>query len=150
MLLCAHGQPVASNDTLNYGRYTFAYQGSPVTWTPTTGDYIIVVTTNAVGDADVGNDEMERRVSVVDWTDIVVDLEWTSGKEVETGGGNKDFKLTVSTDGSRTWSARNVTLQLDVSGTIDSATETQGGTDILGITQVSDIGTYGMAETFRQ
>ena len=140
---------IASNDTLNYGRYTFAYQGSPVTWTPTTGDYIIVVTTNAVGDADVGNDEMERRVSVVDWTDIVVDLEWTSGKEVETGGGNKDFKLTVSTDGSRTWSARNVTLQLDVSGTIDSATETQGGTDILGITQVSDIGTYGMAETFR-
>ena len=140
---------IAPNSTLNYGRYTFSYQGSPVTWTPTTGDYIIVITTHADGDTDIGNDEMERKVSVVDWTDIIVDLEWDSGKEVETGGGAKDFKLTVSTGGSTSWSARNVTLDLNVLGTVESATDTQQGNDILGTTQVSNLGTYKIAETFR-
>ena len=125
---------IASNETLNYGRYTFAYQGTTVTWTPTTGNYIIVIATHALGDVDIGNDEMERRVSVVDWTDIIVDLEWDSNKEVETGAGQKDFTLSVSTAGSTAWSARNITLQLDVTGTIDSAKDIQGNSDLLGTT----------------
>ena len=140
---------IASNETLNYGRYTFAYQGTTVTWTPTTGNYIIVIATHALGDVDIGNDEMERRVSVVDWTDIIVDLEWDSNKEVETGAGQKDFTLSVSTAGSTAWSARNITLQLDVTGTIDSAKDIQGNSDLLGTTTQNQIGTYGTAETFR-
>ena len=39
---------MAAGDTLNNGRYTFAYQGAPVTWTPITGDYVIVVTIDAL------------------------------------------------------------------------------------------------------
>ena len=140
---------IASNETLNYGRYTFAYQGTTVTWTPTTGNYIIVIAIHALGDVDIGNDEMERRVSVVDWTDIIVDLEWDSNKEVETGAGQKDFTLSVSTAGSTAWSARNITLQLDVTGTIDSAKDIQSNSDLLGTTTQNQIGTYGTAETFR-
>ena len=142
---------IPANGTLNNGRYTFAYQGSTVSWVPTTGDYKIVISTHAFGDTDVGNDEQEIDVSVVDWTDIVVDLSWdnTPVKEVETGGGTKNFKLSVSTDGSTSWSARNVTLQLEVVGVVDSAMEIQGGSDILGTTTHSEFGNYGMAETFR-
>ena len=47
------------------------------------------------------------------------------------------------------WSARNVTLQLEVVGVVDSAMEIQGGSDILGTTTHSEFGNYGMAETFR-
>ena len=38
------------------GRYTMSHQGSPATWIPGGGDYIIVVEANPVGDSDAGND----------------------------------------------------------------------------------------------
>ena len=66
---------------LNNGKYVFAYQGSTVVWAPATGDYQVVVSLNAVGDVDIANDEFVTMVSVVDWTDIIVDLSWDSGKE---------------------------------------------------------------------
>ena len=96
---------LAAGSPLDYGRYTFAYQGSPATWIPDVGDYIIVVETNAVGDSDAGNDYSENKVSVVDWTDIIVDLAWDSGKEVEGGAGDKAFTLNVETGGYSSWSA---------------------------------------------
>ena len=58
---------------------------APVVWTPITGDYVIVVSVDALDDADIGNDEYERFVSVTDWTDIIVDLSWASGNDVEQG-----------------------------------------------------------------
>jgi len=139
---------LAANDILNSGKYTFAYQGSAVTWAPTTGDYQIVVETDALDDADPGNDEDITYVSVVDWTDVIVDLSWDSGKEVESGSEGKAFTLKVSTGGSTSWSARSIVLQLDVQGTLSSAEDSTGG-DILGVNQVTDLGTSKMAETFR-
>ena len=139
---------LVSNSTLNYGRYTFAYQGSPITWTPITGDYVIVVSTDALDDADPGNDEYERFVSVTDWTDIIVDLSWDSGKDMESGSDPKAFTLTVETGGSTQWSARNITLELEVSGMVESATDDLGG-DIMGTTQLTDLGDYSMVEVFR-
>ena len=139
---------LAAGTALDYGKYTFAYQGSPVSWSPATGDYVIVVETNAIGDADAGNDYAENLVSVVDWTDVIVDLAWDSGKDVEGGAGDKAFTLTVETGGSSSWSARSITVDLSVQGTLSSATDNNGN-DIMGTTTVAEFGTYGMAETFR-
>ena len=139
---------LAGSELLDYGRYTMAYQGAPVTWVPETGDYLIVVEANAIGDTEPGNDENEIPVSVVDWTDIIVDLSWDTGKEIEGGAGDKAFTLKVTTGGSSEWSARNVTLELDIQGTLSSATSSTGD-DILGKTIVTDLGTSTMSEVFR-
>ena len=141
---------LAAGDNLDNGKYTMSYQGSPATWTPITGDYVVVVQVNAVGDSDPGNDEapQDHFVSVVDWTDIIVDLAWDSGKEVEGGSGDKAFTLTVGTGGSTSWSARNVTLEMVVTGTLDSATG-PSGENLMGTTQVNGFGTYVMTEVFR-
>ena len=139
---------LASGTPLDYGKYTYSYQGSPVSWTPVTGDYVIVVETNALGDSDAGNDYAENLVSVVDWTDIIVDLAWDSNKEVEGGAGDKAFTLTVETGGSSEWSARSITVELDVQGTLSSAVDNNGN-DIMGTTTVAEFGTYGSTEIFR-
>ena len=139
---------LAAGDALDYGKYTFAYQGSPISWTPATGDYVIVVETNALGDSDAGNDFAENLVSVVDWTDVIVDLAWDSGKEVEGGAGDKAFTLTVETGGSSSWSARTITVELEIMGTLSSAVDNNGN-NIMGTTTVAEFGTYGMTETFR-
>ena len=138
---------LAAGERLNNGKYTFAYQGSTVTWAPTTGNYQIVVETDALGDSDPGNDQDVTYVSVIDWTDVVVDLSWDSGKETEGGTDPKAFTLSVSTDGSVSWSARSVILELEVTGTLSEAQS--GGNDIMGTTQINDIGTQGDTEIFR-
>ena len=130
------------------GKYTLNYQGAAIEWLPTTGDYVVVVEASAEGDNDPGNDYQEILVSVTEWTDIVVDLAWDSGKEVEGGGGDKAFTLSVATDGSTSWTAREITLALTVSGTLSSATD-GAGSDILGTTTVSNVGTSAVIETFR-
>lgn len=134
---------------LDYGKYTMMYQGATVDWTPMTGDYIVVMTTSAVGDVDTGNDYSENLVSVVDWTDVIVDLSWDSGKEVEGGSGDKAFTLTVGTGGSTSWSARSITLELTVEGTIDSALG-PAGEDLVGANTFAEFGTQGDTEIFRE
>ena len=128
---------------LDNGKHTMTYQGSDITWTPTTGDYIVVVETNAVDDAEPSNDFAEHYISVVEWTDIIIDLEWTSGKDVESGAEQKHFTLTVETGGSTAWSARSIIVALDIEGTLESANPA------LGTSQVTDLGSNGTIETFR-
>ncbi len=130
------------------GKYTMTYLGSVVSWAPITGDYVVVVETNAFGDNAPGNDYSENLVSVVDWTDIIVDLAWDSGKEVEGGSGDKAFTLTVGTGGSSSWSARSIILDMTVTGALDSAVNS-GGVDILGTNLATDFGTGTTTETFR-
>jgi hypothetical protein len=132
------------------GKYTMTYQGSPAIWTPSTGDYVIAVEVTAVGDSDPGNNGAanDHFVSVVDWNDIIVDLAWDSGKEVEGGSGDKAFTLTVATGGSSSWSARSIILEMVVLGTLESAVDSSGA-DLMGTTQVSGFGVSGMTETFR-
>ena len=65
-------------------------QGTIVSWLPEVGDYQIKVDIDAKGANDVAdvepdNDMMLQYVSVVDWTDVIVDLRWFSGKDVEGG-----------------------------------------------------------------
>jgi len=139
-----------AGDNLDNGKYTMSYQGSPAVWTPITGDYVVVVKVTAVGDSDPGNNEApeDHLVSVVDWTDIIVDLAWDSGKEVEGGSMDKPFTLTVSTDGSSPWEARSITLEMAVTGTLTSASG-PGGEDLMGTSQLDGFGTETMTETFR-
>ncbi|MBT4067046.1 MAG: hypothetical protein HOE76_07505, partial [Euryarchaeota archaeon] len=47
------------------GKYTMTYQGATITWTPITGDYVVVVETSAEGDMEPGNDYSEIMVSVL-------------------------------------------------------------------------------------
>jgi hypothetical protein len=144
--------------SLNFGKYTMMYQGAPVTWTPATGDYEVVFEVNAIGDSDVGNDQIiGHYVSVVDWTDIVLDLSWDSGKEVEGGSGDKAFTLTVGSGGSSSWIAKSIVVQLVVEGTLTSAVDSSGntimGTTLLGTDNTTLGGGFGTwsesEETYR-
>ena len=137
-----------AGDALDYGKYVMTYQGSAVSWEPITGNYIVVVTTTALGDSDAGNDYSENLVSVVDWTDIIVDLSWSSGKDVEGGDGDKAFDLNVELGGSTAWQARNITLQLEVEGTLSSALG-PAGEDLIGTSQYSQFGVSSIVETYR-
>ncbi|MDP6870370.1 MAG: hypothetical protein QGI21_06340 [Candidatus Poseidoniaceae archaeon] len=139
---------LAPGDNLANGKYTPVYQGSPITWTPITGDYMVVITADAYGDNDPGNDYQEVMVSVTDWQDVVVDLAWDSGKETEGGPGSKAFTLTVSTDGSTDWEARSIVVSLEVTGTLSNATN-DAGEDLMGVTSVGGLGTLTMSETFQ-
>ena len=117
---------LAAGAVLDGGSYLMVVQGTIVSWLPEVGDYQIKVDIDAKGANDVAdvepdNDMMLQYVSVVDWTDVIVDLRWFSGKDVEGGSGAKDFTLTVSTTGSIAWEARNITLELELSGELASA-----------------------------
>ena len=139
---------LGAGEILDYGKYKMMYQGSPVTWTPATGDYEIVFEVNALGDSDVGNDQtINHFVSVIDWTDVVIDLAWDSNKEIEGGGGNKAFTLTVGTGGSSSWIAKSVVVQLVVEGELSGAVDSNGdsiiGTTLLGTDNESLNGGFG-------
>tara|TARA_B100001996_G_scaffold380334_2_gene367592 strand:+ start:5250 stop:8402 length:3153 start_codon:yes stop_codon:yes gene_type:complete len=149
---------LAAGDLLDNGKYAMTYQGAQITWTPAVGDYIVVVEAEALGDSDPANDYQEHLVSVTDWTDIILDLSWDSGKDVESGSTQKSFTLTATTGGSSDWSARNITVALDVQGTLsqtlndNSGSDCNGGSmDILGVTTLPGtcFGTEGSVETFR-
>ena len=117
---------LAPQAVLDGGAYLLVVQGSVVTWTPTVGTYQVKVELDVEGasgvvDAEPDNNEMVQFVAVVDWTDVIVDLEWFSGKNVEGGADDKDFTLTVTTAGSISWQARNVEIQLGVSGAVSDA-----------------------------
>ena len=141
-------QTLAPGDTLSNGKYRMNYQGSNVVWTPDTGDYMVVISVDALDDTGIENDEKEIIVKVTDWQDIVLDLSWDSGKEVESGSDQKAFTLEISTDGSTSWSARNVTVALQVTGLLDSATDSLNN-DILGTTTHTDFGNLSNVEVFR-
>mgnify|MGYP001585131573 CR=1 FL=1 len=117
---------LAAGAVLDGGAYLMVVQGTIVSWLPDVGDYQIKVDIDAEGaneapDVEPDNDMELQFVSVVDWTDVIVDLRWFSGKDVEGGSGAKDFSLTVSTTGSIPWEARDITLEMELSGELADA-----------------------------
>lgn len=148
-------QSLAAGAILGGGKTTLQYGGNDIQWTPMAGSYIIEVIVNALDDADPGNDVQQISVSVVDWIDIAVDLSWDNngGQDVMTGEGQKDFTLTVTSNGSATnsFNPRNVSVLLKVRGDLDSAQSTSGDnlTQNGGLTTII-AGTSGqLMETFR-
>jgi len=150
ILACPYAN-LSAGTILSGGKTTLQYGGADIEWIPAAGSYIIEVIVNAVDDVDPGNDVQQITVSVVDWVDISVDLAWdnNNGQDVITGSGQKDFTLTVVSNGSATggFNPRNVSILLKVGGDLTSAQDANG--DIYGTT-VLTAGTAGqMVETFR-
>ena len=87
---------LAAGDVLGGGKHTMSVSGSPISWTPLKGLYVIEMVVSANPDVDVGNDAQQVFVSVEDWYDIELELAWDSGNEVESGAGTKDWTLTVT------------------------------------------------------
>lgn len=122
-------QSLAAGAVLGGGKHTMSVAGSPITWTPVKGLYVIEMVVNANPDDDVGNDAKQVFVTVEDWYDIDVDLVWDSGMEMESGSGAKQWTLTVNASGSDTFEPRNVQVRLQTTGEVDSA-QTLDGTVI--------------------
>lgn len=122
-------QSLAAGAVLGGGKHTMSVAGSPITWTPTKGLYVIEMVVNANPDDDVGNDAKQVFVTVEDWYDIDVDLVWDSGMEMESGSGAKQWTLTVNASGSDTFEPRNLQVRLQTTGEVDSA-QTLDGTVI--------------------
>lgn len=122
-------QSLAAGAVLGGGKHTMSVAGSPITWTPTKGLYVIEMVVNANPDDDVGNDAKQVFVTVEDWYDIDLDLVWDSGMEMESGSGAKQWTLTVNASGSDTFEPRNVQVRLQTTGEVDSA-QTLDGTVI--------------------
>ncbi|MDA8680164.1 hypothetical protein N9M45_01060 [Euryarchaeota archaeon] len=122
-------QSLAAGAVLGGGKHTMSVAGSPITWTPTKGLYVIEMVVNANPDDDVGNDAKQVFVTVEDWYDIDLDLVWDSGMEMESGSGAKQWTLTVNASGSDTFEPRNLQVRLQTTGEVDSA-QTLDGTVI--------------------
>jgi hypothetical protein len=119
-------QSLAAGAVLGGGKHTMSVAGSPITWTPDKGLYVIEMVVNANPDDDVGNDAQQVFVSVEDWYDIDVNLAWNTGNEVESGSGTKEWTLTVNASGSDTFEPRNVQVRLQTTGEVDNAQTTDG------------------------
>ena len=124
-------QSLTASDVLGGGKYTLLYQGIPIVWTPTVGNYIIQVVVDTPNDADPGNDAQTIEVNVIDWYDLQVDLSWdVAGEETETGSGPKGWSLSVIATGSNTFTPREVTVQIKGFGDITEL-QSNDGTDLL-------------------
>lgn len=127
-------QSLAPNAMLDNGQHTMSVKTpngfEPITWTPIVGEYVVVISVDAEGDDDPGNDEEEIYVQVVNWQDVSIDISWKDGSRVATGDQSKDFSIAVSTDGSIPFTVRDVTFKLDVSGAVTTV-QADDGTDLL-------------------
>jgi hypothetical protein len=116
------------------------YDNSTLEWIPNAGTYFVVVTVSSNVLGDPGNNEQSISVTVRDYYDVSVDLTWTnSGVPVSggvEGGGDKDFRITVSLDsGIPGMTIRNatVTMSYDNVGTLDAGTFTVGQENIVNV-----------------
>ncbi len=122
---------LAAGDVLGGGKHTMSVNGAPITWTPAKGLYVVEMIVDASPDADVGNDAQQIFVSVEDWYDITVDLQWLDADgelagDTTAGDGTKQWSLTVTADGSDTFDPRNVTIRMETSGDVLAAQDVDG------------------------
>mgnify|MGYP006239827001 FL=1 len=122
---------LAAGDVLGGGKHTMSVNGAPITWTPAKGLYVVEMIVDASPDADVGNDAQQIFVSVEDWYDITVDLQWLDADgelagDTTAGDGTKEWSLTVTADGSDTFDPRNVTIRMETSGDVLAAQDVDG------------------------
>ena len=129
-------QSLAAGAVFKGGKTTLQYGGGDATWTPTAGIYVIQIETYSDQDVDPGNDVQQVYVEVVDYIDIVIDIEWDDGSVVATGEGSKAFTVSVTLNGSSDFITHNLTMELDISGNVAQATA-DDGTDLLAATAAS-------------
>ena len=127
---------LAAGAYLNGGSYSVRdSSGSAIAWAAPLGAYTISIELDVMsGDDDITNDEFTVDITVVNWYDIGIDLEWNPVAEQAEGSGPQDFTLTVSTDGSDNWSARGITVDLMITGAAVETAIDATGSDISGTT----------------
>ena len=145
--------PLSAGSYLGGGKLTLkdASTGEAIVWTPTQGQYVVEVSVSGPEDADISNNNQLVYVVVEDWFDVEVDLAWTSGSNPDvlnaaslTSG---EFTLTVTANGSDTFSPRSVRVRVIVTGDVTSAT--LDGTDVnsaLGV--IITVGSDATVRTF--
>ena len=114
-------QSLAAGAILKGGKTTIQYGGGDATWTPAAGIYVIQIETYSDQDVDPGNDVQQVYVEVVDYLDVEIDIEWDDGSVVATGEGAKAFTVSVMLNGSSDFITHNLTMNIDVSGDVASA-----------------------------
>jgi hypothetical protein len=129
---------LAAGSYLSGGSYAVRNSlGADIAWTPELGSYTILISLEVPsGDENIQNDEFAVDITVVDWYDLAVDLEWDSGADQAEGAGPHAFTMTVSTDGSVSWEPRNVSIDLMITGAaLDTAIDADGN-NISGTTTI--------------
>ena len=125
----------AANTIYTGGAATLTSGGADITWSPSVGEYLVVISVDSDQDTDPANDEEEIYVVVRDYTDIEVDLCWTDGagvceegdRAVGTGTESRQFLLTVTAEGSQDFNPREVNVSVELDG-FDAASG--GGFDL--------------------
>ena len=102
--VCANNCPTSTltpGEYLDGGESTLVTSaGNTITWTPAAGDYIVAVKVTSITPGDPANDEISYPVSVKDYYDLVVGINWLDqdGNDVSgsvEGTSPTDFKVTV-------------------------------------------------------
>ncbi|MBD43024.1 MAG: hypothetical protein CMB09_02845, partial [Euryarchaeota archaeon] len=146
---------LAAGDFLNGGESTLvATDGTTIEWTPSRGNYIIVVTLTSQVLGDPGNDEMSVSVTVRDYFDVGVDVTWldSAGNPITgsvEGTDPVDFQITATLSGSQYSNIRTTTVAISVTG----GTYTGNNQVIVGETfnvAISDDGSGNVATASRE
>ena len=117
-------QSLAAGDVLKGGKTMIQYGGGDATWTPTAGIYVVQIEVYSDQDVEAANDVQQVYVEVRDYLDIEVDIAWDDesfSSGIATGEGAKAFTITVELNGSSDFITHNLTMNIDVSGDVASA-----------------------------
>jgi hypothetical protein len=117
-------QSLASGDVFKGGKTMIQYFGSDATWTPSAGIYVVQIEVYSDQDVEATNDVQQVYVEVRDYLDIDVEISWDDpnfNSGIATGEGAKAFTITVELNGSSDFITHNLTMNIDVSGDITSA-----------------------------
>ena len=116
------------------------FDGTTLSWTPSSGSYIVVVSVTSSILGDPGNNELSVAVTVRDYFDVEVDLTWLDGSGAPVAGsvdgsGSKDFQVSVSLNSpsNPSMTIRNASVEMTYSGvaTSDAASFTVGHSSIV-------------------
>ena len=95
------------------------YDGTTISWIPSSGSYFVVVSVTSSVLGDPGNDELSVAVQVRDYYDVEVDLTWLDGNGVPVAGsvegsGSKDFQVSVTLNapGNPSMTIRNASVEM--------------------------------------
>ena len=119
-LACDHAV-FPSGDYFDQGRYQVRdSSGNALIWNPPApGTYSVVITVDSGDqDTDLNNNMLAFDVVATDWYDIDVGLVWDStGEDGDMSGTDiNPFTLTVMTNGSNEWQARNLEIEITFEG----------------------------------
>ena len=116
----------AANTIYTGGSSTLTSLGAAITWTPSVGEYLVVLTVDSDQDTDPANDEEDIYVIVRDYSDIEVDVCWLDPNDtttclegdaaIGTDTEPRDFMVSVTAEGSQAFNPREVNVSIAFEG----------------------------------